>query len=264
MDLGIRGRTALITGASSGMGLETAKLLAAEGVELLLSDIDEGELVEAAKGIDGETTTAVADLTTTKGAEGLAGEARKLGGADILVHTAGITGAKGDPLEMTDEDWEEAWTIDFMSAVRLARAIVPQMVEGEWGRVVFVTSENAVQPYVDEAVYNAAKAALLNFTKCVSLAYADKGVLVNAVSPAFVESPMTDGMMEQRAEQRGESFDETIRTFLKEERPFLRLGRRGKVSEVAPVIALLCSEIASFTTGAAYRVDGGAVGAMNV
>ena len=264
MDLGIRGRTALITGASSGMGLETAKLLAAEGVKLLLSDVDEAELAEAAKGIEGETVTAVADLSTTKGAEALAAEAKALGGADILVHTAGITGAKGDPLEMTDEHWQEAWTIDFMSAVRLARAVVPQMVEGRWGRVVFVTSENAVQPYTDEAVYNAAKAALLNFTKCVSLAYADRGVLVNAVSPAFVESPMTDGMMEKRSEERGESFDEAVESFLKEERPFLRLGRRGKVSEVAPVIALLCSEIASFTTGSAYRVDGGAVGAMNV
>ncbi len=264
MDLGISGRRAVITGASSGMGLETAKLLAEEGVELLLSDIDQDELDAAAKGIDGKTTTAVADLSTTKGAQGLADRAKELGGCDILVHTAGITGAKGDPLEMSDEDWEQAWTIDFMSAVRLARAVVPQMVEGKWGRVVFITSENAVQPYVDEAVYNAAKAALLNFTKCVSLAYADKGVLVNAVSPAFVESPMTDGMMQKRAEQNGTSVDEAIESFLKEERPFLRLGRRGRVDEVAPVIALLCSERASFTTGAAYRVDGGAVGAMNV
>ena len=264
MDLGISNRTALITGASSGMGLETAKLLAAEGAKLVLSDVDEGELRAAADGIDGETVTAVADLSTTKGAEALAAEARKAGGADILVHTAGITGAKGDPLEMTDEDWHEAWTIDFMSAVRLARAVVPQMVEGKWGRVVFVTSENAVQPYPDEAVYNAAKAALLNFTKCASLAYADRGVLINAVSPAFVESPMTDGMMEKRAEELGVSFDEAIESFLKEERPYLKIGRRGKVSEVAPVIALLCSEIASFTTGSAYRVDGGSVGAMNL
>ena len=264
MDLGIRNRTALITGASSGMGLETARLLAAEGAKLVLSDVDEDELRTAADGIDGETVTAVADLSTTKGAEGLAAEAKRAGGADILVHTAGITGAKGDPLEMTDEDWEEAWTIDFMSAVRLARAVVPQMVEGGWGRVVFVTSENAVQPYPDEAVYNAAKAALLNFTKCASFAYADKGVLINAVSPAFVESPMTDGMMEKRAKERGTDMDEAIESFLKEERPYLKIGRRGKVSEVAPVIALLCSDVASFTTGSAYRVDGGAVGAMNL
>jgi len=180
------------------------------------------------------------------------------------VHTAGITGEKGDPLEMSEEAWKDAWDTDFMSGVRVARALVPQMVAGTWGRVVYITSENAVQPYPDEAVYNAAKAALLNFTKCLSLAYAERGVLVNAVSPAFVESPMTDGMMEKRAEEKGMSMEQATETFLDEERPYLMLKRRGKVEEVAPVIAFLCSELASFVTGAAYRVDGGSVGAMNL
>ena len=89
-------------------------------------------------------------------------------------------------------------------------------------------------------------------------------MLVNAVSPAFIETPMTDGMMEKRAEEKGVSVDEAIESFLEEERPYLGLGRRGKVEEVAPVIAMLCSERASFVTGAAWRVDGGSVGAMNL
>jgi len=264
MDLGIKDRVAVITGASGGMGLESAKLLAREGVKLVLSDLDGDQLDAAAKGIDGECTTVVADLGSAPGAEKIAEATKRQGGCDILVHTAGITGEKGDPLEMSEQAWQDAWDTDFMSGVRMARALVPQMVDKGWGRVVYITSENAVQPYPDEAVYNAAKAALLNFTKCLSLGYAERGVLVNAVSPAFIESPMTDGMMDKRSDEMGVSKEEAIRTFLEEERPYLKLKRRGRVEEVAPVIAFLCSELASFVTGAAYRVDGGSVGAMNL
>ncbi len=264
MDLGIKGKRALITGGSGGMGIEVAKLFKEEGAHPFLTDIDEEALKKAEAEIGGVAGTMVANLTDTGDIAKLKDRLLEQGGCDILVHAAGITGAKGDPLEMADEDWMEAWEIDFMSAVRLSRALVPGMVDKGWGRVVFVTSENAVQPYADEAVYNAAKAALLNFTKCVSMPYAPKGVLFNTVSPAFIETPMTDGMMEKRAEELGVSMDEAIESFLKEERPFLTLGRRGKVEEVAPVIALLCSDRASFTVGSAYRVDGGSVGTMNI
>lgn len=264
MELGIKGKRALITGGSGGMGKEVARLLIDEGAIPFLSDIDAEELDSAAAEIDGLGGNMAADLTDTGDIAKLADRMAQEGGCDILVHAAGVTGAKGDPLEMTDDDWMEAWEIDFMSAVRLSRALVPHMVDKGWGRVVFVTSENAVQPYADEAVYNAAKAALLNFTKCVSMPYAPKGVLFNTVSPAFIETPMTDGMMDKRAEELGVSRDEAIESFLKEERPFLTLGRRGRVEEVAPVIALLCSDRASFTVGSAYRVDGGSVGTMNI
>ncbi|MGR3591993.1 MAG: SDR family NAD(P)-dependent oxidoreductase [Limimaricola soesokkakensis] len=264
MDLGIRGKRALITGGAGGMGIEVAKLLIQEGAHPFLTDIDEDALADADRQIGGTAGYMAADLTDTAQIAALKDKLAELGGCDILVHAAGVTGAKGDPLEMTDDDWMEAWEIDFMSAVRLSRALVPGMVEKGWGRVVFVTSENAVQPYADEAVYNAAKAALLNFTKCVSMPYAPKGVLFNTVSPAFIETPMTDGMMEKRAKELGVSKEEAIESFLKEERPFLTLGRRGKVEEVAPVIALLCSDRASFTVGSAYRVDGGSVGTMNI
>ncbi|MGR3631418.1 MAG: SDR family NAD(P)-dependent oxidoreductase [Limimaricola soesokkakensis] len=264
MDLGIKGKRALITGGSGGMGIEVAKLLIEEGAHPFLTDIDEDALAEADRQIGGTAGYMAADLTDTAQISALKDKLAEQGGSDILVHAAGVTGAKGDPLEMTDDDWMEAWEIDFMSAVRLSRALVPGMVEKGWGRVVFVTSENAVQPYADEAVYNAAKAALLNFTKCVSMPYAPKGVLFNTVSPAFIETPMTDGMMEKRAKELGVSKEEAIESFLKEERPFLTLGRRGKVEEVAPVIALLCSDRASFTVGSAYRVDGGSVGTMNI
>lgn len=265
MDLKIEGRTALVTGATGGIGLETARLLREEGAQVVLTDLDEDELDEAARELGGEgapVRSVVADLSDPPGVEALKDAVDEE--VDILVHAAGVTGAKGDPLrDITEADWAHAWQVDFMSAVRVARAFVPPMLERGWGRVVFITSENATQPYADEVVYNTAKAALLSFTKGIAQEYAPQGVLVNAVAPAFIATGMTDGMMEQRAEERGTSFDEAVETFLEEERPHLALGRRGNPEEVAAVIALLCSERVSFVVGANYRVDGGSVLAVD-
>ena len=267
MDLGIDGRLALVTGAAGEIGRETAITLARDGARLLLTDADSGDLAEAAADIETKTGAeiwrSVADLTNQSDTNALAAKGSEHGGIDICVHAAGITGAKGDPLDLTDEDYEEAWAIDFMSAVRVARAVVPGMVDKRWGRIVYVASENAVQSYADEMPYNVAKAALLNFTKGTAQVYAPKGVLINVVSPAFIETDMTDGMMEQRADELGVTLDAAIESFLDEERPHLVLARRGQPSEVASVIAFLCSDLASFVVGSNYRVDGGAVQAMN-
>lgn len=264
MDLGIKGRHALITGAAGGMGEATAKLLLQEGVRLTLTSLHAKglEVVAEKLGANGQDLRHIAaDLTK-------ADDLRKLekfaGDVDILIHTAGITGAKGDPLDMTDKDYLEAFDTDFLTAVRVSRSFVPGMRKRGWGRVIYVTSENVAQPYGDEAVYNGAKAALLTFAKACAQLYAPDGVLVNSVAPAFIESPMTDKMMEKRAKERSTSMEEAIQSFLEEERPHLVLNRRGKVDEVAPVIALLASERASFVVGSNYRVDGGSVQAINL
>ena len=264
MDMKIKGRLALISGATGGLGMATAQALAEEGVKLFLTDTDGDKLADAAKSVgDAVVGHRAADLTLQDEVQALADEAAGHGGVDILVHMAGITGAKGDPLEMKFDDWFSCWNTNFMSGVRMTQALVPAMVDQGWGRVVFVTSENAVQPYPDEAVYNASKAALLSYTKALSLPYGPRGVLVNSVMPAFIESPMTDGMMDKRAEAEGVSKEKAIKGFLDEERPYQSLKRRGKPEEVAAAVTLLCSDRASFTNGSAWRVDGGAVAAIN-
>ena len=260
MDLGISGRRALVTGGSGGLGRATAALLLEEGVEVVLTDLDADALAEVAAGLGGATAIG-ADLTDVDDVRRLADRA---GDVDILVHAAGVTGAKGDPLELTDDDYLEALDIDFMTAVRVARAVVPPMTHRGWGRVVLVSSENATQPYDDEMPYNAAKAALSVWGRGLAQAYGDRGVLVNAVAPAFVETPMTDQMMEARAAERGTDVGEAVASFLEEERPHLVLGRRGRPEEVAPVIGLLCSERASYVVGASWRVDGGSVLAVDL
>lgn len=266
MDLGIEGRTALITGGAGGLGTATARTLLAEGATCVLTDLDDASLRRAVEALGERCQGVAADLSSPDGAAKVAAFCRERAAMpDILVSAAGVTGAKGHPLtEITDEDWEAVWRTNFLSAVRVLREVVPSMAERGWGRVVVVTSENAVQPYWEEAVYNTAKAALLNLSKGLSRNYARDGVLVNAVSPAFIETPMTDGMMDKRADEMGVSKGEAIDSFLDEERPYLELKRRGKPEEVAAVIALLCSERASFVNGANYRVDGGAVATMQV
>ncbi len=263
MDLKISGKSVLVTGGSGGLGLAAARILHEEGAVVTLTDMEADTVADAARDLGPEVDSTAADLTDTADIDRLGAMMSAKGGCDILVHAAGVTGEKGDPLEMSDTEYHRVWETNFMSAVRMAKALIPQMVEKGWGRMVCVTSENAVQPYWDEAVYNTAKAALLNWVKGASFVYGPKGVLMNTVAPAFIESPMTDYMMDMRAESMGVSKEEAIASFLKEERPYLTLGRRGQADEVAAVIALLCSDRSTFTNGSAYRVDGGAVAAMN-
>lgn len=263
MDLDIKGKTVLVTGASGGIAAAAAKVLHAEGAKLTLTDLDSDEIARQAAEIGEDVDHVAANMTDISDIDRLGKLMKDKGGIDILVHTAGVTGAKGDPLEMTDEEYHRVWETNFMSVVRMSKVMMPQMVEKGWGRVVCVTSENAVQPYWDEAVYNTSKAALVNWIKGASQVYGPKGVLMNTVAPAFIETPMTDGMMEKRADELGVSKEEAIQSFLKEERPYLRLKRRGQPDEVASVIALLCSNRATFTNGSAYRVDGGAVASIN-
>lgn len=266
MNLQIEGKTAVITGADSGIGKATAQILAQEGVNLILSDIDEDSLKACVQDIkkylsgSNEVTYMLADLKDKNAVNQFADQVKsKFGGADIVVHSAGARGAAGDFLELSDEDWQETIDIDLMGAVRISRAFIPHMQEKGWGRLILISSENAMQPYEDESPYNACKAAIVNLSKCLSRAYSKEGLLINCVSPAYVESPMTDQMMEQLAEERGTSIDEAIQWFLKNERPHIEVGRRGKPEEVANVIAFLCSDLASYVNGSNYRVDGGAV-----
>lgn len=260
MDLGLKNRVALISGAGGGIGLATARLLAEEGVKLVLTDLNQDKLKEATADVAGEPLLVAADMTDQAAVDDLVKQAEaRFGQVDIVVHTAGVTGAKGDPLEVSDDDYQEAWATDFFSAVRVARATVPAMRKRGWGRLVCITSENAVQPYWEEAVYNVAKAALAAFIKNLSYKEAAHGVLCNTVAPAFIKTGMTNGMMEKRAKELGVSFDEAVQSFLEEERPGIVQKRRGQPEEVASAIALLVSERASFINGSNLRVDGGSV-----
>ena len=260
MDLGIAGKTALITGADSGIGWHTAQALLAEGVRVVMSDRDQKSLDEAAARLHGEVTAIAADITSVESVAQLhVGVQKAVGDIDILVQSAGITGAQGLFHEIDDAGWFDTIETDLLGPVRLVREFLPSLRKGGWGRLVFLASEDGVQPYDDELPYCAAKAGILALAKGLSRSYASEGLLVNCVSPAFIHTPMTDAMMEKRATERGTDVDEAIESFLAEERPYMELGRRGEPEEVAAVIAFLCSDRASFVNGSNYRVDSGSV-----
>ena len=265
MDLGLTGRVAVITGGDSGMGKATAELLVREGAKVALIDRTLEPLEQATQEVGqfGEVLAVQADLTKLEEVEAAKRRViERFGAVHILVHAAGITGASQEFLQLSDEDWYKTIEVDLMGAVRICRAFIPAMRKAGWGRVILISSEDAVQPYPEEVPYCACKAALLNLAKNLSKAYAKDGVLVNTVSPAYIASPMTDAMMEKRSKQMGVSFDEAIASFLKEERPHLELKRRGRPEEVADVIGFLCSERSSFVVGSNWRVDGGSVATL--
>ena len=265
MDLGIKGRIAVVTGGDSGMGYARAEMLLREGVRVVLTDLPGKPLDEAEATLKqlGDLVAVAADLTNPKQVTALQEAATgAFGSPDILVNAAGITGPTGPFHELTDDDWLSAMQSDLLSAVRVCRAFIPAMAEAGWGRVVLFGSEDAQQPYIEELPYCAAKAAILNLSKGRSKAYSRQGVLVNAVSPAVIATPMTDEMIGKRAKKEGTTFDEALRTLLEKERPTLELQRRGTAEEVAAAVVFLCCSHASFITGANLRIDGGSVASV--
>ncbi|QXV63694.1 SDR family oxidoreductase [Mucilaginibacter sp. 21P] len=265
MKFNIENKVAVITGGDSGIGYATAELLAAEGVNIILADKEKDSVSEAAEKLKTayphvEILALACDQDDNQNVLDLAEQVKsRFGGAHILINCAGARGAAGDFLTLTDEDWMQTINTDLMGAVRLCRAFIPQLQANGWGRVVLIASENAYQPYEEESPYNACKAGIINLSKCLSRSYSKDGLLFNCVSPAYVESPMTNAMMDELAEKRGTDREEAVKWFLANKRPHIAVGRRGKPEEVAAVIAFLSSDLCSYVNGSNYRVDGGAV-----
>ena len=270
MDLGIKNKIALVTGAATGIGEEAARQLLEEGAHVVLSDMQKDHLEKTAQKLNeteefaGRVFSYPVNITDQAALKEMHDYiADEVGTVDILVQNAGISGEQGLFHELGDEVWLETIETDLIGPVRLVREFLPDLRQNGWGRLVLLTSENAVQPYEDELPYDAAKAALLAFGKGLSNTYAEEGLLVNMVSPAFIKTEMTDELIEQEMKASNKSEDEVVEMFLNEKKPFMAIKRRGKVEEVAAVITFLCSEKASFVNGSNYRVDGGSVATIN-
>lgn len=270
MDLGLKNKIALVTGAATGIGEATARQLLEEGATVILNDVDQDRLEETAQSLkDVEAFSEkvyayAADIVDQTALQEMhAYITENIGSIDILVQNAGISGEQGLFHELKDEVWVETIHTDLIGPVRLVREFLPDLRQNGWGRLVLLSSENAVQPYEDELPYDAAKAALLAFGKGLSNTYAEEGLLVNVVSPAFIETDMTDELIEQEMAASNKSHEEVVEMFINEKKPFMSIKRRGKAEEVAAVITFLCSDKASFVNGSNYRVDGGSVATIN-
>jgi 3-oxoacyl-[acyl-carrier protein] reductase len=252
MDLGISGRACVVTGASRGIGLATARALAAEGARVLLVARSEVEDLPAG------AVSLAADVTDPGAAERIVAECSdRFGQLDILVNNAGTSRSRSLD-ELTDDEWDEQWQLHVMASMRLMRVAAPGMASRGWGRIVNVGSSSGKRPSLSNAAYSVTKAAQHALSRVFADTYASDGVLVNAVAPGPVDTGLwlaEGGLADQAAERAGVSRDEALEAA----RGKIPLGRFGSPEEIADVIAFLCSERAGNVTGATWSADGGAV-----
>ena len=236
------GRTAIITGGASGLGLETAKRITAEGGKVCLWDLN-AEALAAAKKETGAVHTVAVDVSDAKAVEAAAAESAKaLGKMDILVNSAGITGATQPVIGYPIDSWLKVMDVNVNGLFYCCRAIAPLMVEAGYGRIVNISSVAGKEGNPNAGSYSAAKAAVLGFTKSLGKELATKGVIVNAVTPATFESPILDGVPQSHIDYM---------------RSRIPMGRLGTAQEVAAAVCWLASEDCTFTTASTLDTSGG-------
>ena len=268
MDLQLKGRRALVTGSSSGIGEAIARMLAEEGSAVVVHGRNRERAEKVASDIHA-AGVAIGDLSTDSGAEAVHDEARAaLGGPiEILVNNAGGS-ATGNtaraPIDIKADDWIANYHANALPSVRLCRLAVPDMVAAKFGRVIQISSAVAVQPNNLGADYSGAKAALNNFTVSLAGSLKGVGVTVNTVSPGVI---MVDGMIRWGRKKYGDDSMtiEEITRRMAEDKVFdlPPVGRLGTPEELALVTCMLSSPRSGFITGANYRVDGGQVRSLN-
>ena len=262
MELGLAGKACVVTGASRGIGRETARSLCAEGASVLLVARGAEALAEAREeciAAGGRADTLELDVSDREAGERMRDQATaSFGAVDVLVNNAG-TASWRDLDDVPEEDWYAAWELNVMAPLRAMRAVVPGMAERGWGRVVNVSSTAAKRPSANMPEYSVAKAAELSLSRLFADRHAGDGVLVNAVCPGPVKSELwmdDGGLLDQSKEHAGHASRDEALDAAGSKRP---IGRLAEVGEVAAAIVFLCSERASYVAGAAWSVDGGTV-----
>jgi 3-oxoacyl-[acyl-carrier protein] reductase len=261
MDLGLRDRACVVTGASGGIGRAVAVSLAGEGASVLLLGRRSEVLADVARACEaagGHAESLALDVTGSDAGERvLAACIERFGRIDALVNSAG--GSAVRPVEeLSDAEWQEQWELHVMAPMRLMRAAAPEMARREWGRIVNVCSSSGKRPSSTNMAYSVTKAAELSLSRAFADIYAGRGVLVNSVSPGPIAGDLwlsDGGLADQNARARGVTRQEVLESVAARQ----PLGRLGTEDEVAAVIVFLCSEAASNVAGAAWSVDGGAV-----
>jgi NAD(P)-dependent dehydrogenase (short-subunit alcohol dehydrogenase family) len=255
MDLGLRGKLAVITGGSVGIGLAVAEGFAAEGANVLITARDEPRVVGEGKRIAqayGVTAVGVpADVATAGGCAKVVAAAAELGGAHILINNAG-TGSNETIADAADEKWQYYWDLHVMAAVRLGRGLVPQMKRHGGGAIVHNASICAVQPLWYEPIYNTTKAALMMFSKTLANEVVADNIRVNTINPGLVLTPDWVKTAKQIAGEQG--YEAHLQSVADEAGGMKRFATP---QELANFFVFLCSDKASYSTGSTYFVDGG-------
>jgi NAD(P)-dependent dehydrogenase (short-subunit alcohol dehydrogenase family) len=237
-----QGRTAVVTGGASGLGLEVAKRIVAEGGKVCLWDLNAESLAQGLSET-GATHIIALDVSDPKAVEAAAADAQAaLGKIDILVNSAGITGATHTVIGYPIDSWKKVMDVNVNGLFYCCRFIAPTMVENGYGRIVNISSVAGKEGNPNASSYSASKAAVLGFTKSLGKELATKGVIVNAVTPATFDSPILQGVPQSHIDYM---------------RSKIPMDRLGKATEIAAAVCWLASEECSFTTASTLDTSGG-------
>ena len=257
MDLRLKAKLALVSGSTAGIGLAIAQALAAEGARVIVNGRSRKSVDEAVTGIKagpgGEVLGFAGDLAQAEVAEALV---KQYPGIEILVNNLGIFEPK--PFEdIPDDDWRRFFDVNVLSGVRLARLVLPAMKRVNWGRIIFISSESAVQIPTEMIHYGMSKTAQLAVSRGLAEAVAGTGITVNSVLPGPTRSRGVGDFVEALAKEKGQSGAQFEKEFFETVRPTSLIKRFEEPEEIASLVAYLASPLSSGTTGAALRVDGG-------
>ncbi len=236
------GKTALVTGASGGIGGAIARALHGAGATVAVSGTREAPLQELADGLGGRAHVLPCDLSNPQAVEALPGQAiAAMGGIDILVNNAGIT-RDNIFMRMSDEEWQSVLDVNLTAAMRLCRGVMRPMMKARWGRIVNISSIVGATGNPGQANYAAAKAGMVGLSKSLAHEVASRGITVNCVAPGFITTAMTDKLT-----------DDQRQAILSQ----VPSGRMGEADEVAGAVLYLASPVAGYVTGTTLHVNGG-------
>jgi Dehydrogenases with different specificities (related to short-chain alcohol dehydrogenases) len=259
MDLQLSGKRALITGSTAGIGLAIAQALSREGAEVIINGRKSDAVTAVVERLRAEAGREVfgfaGDLTTAAAADDLV---RQFPDVEILVNNLGIFEPKAFE-DISDADWTRFFEANVLSGVRLARLYLPAMRQADWGRIIFVSSESAVQIPVEMIHYGMTKTAQIAVARGLAEAVAGTGITVNSVLPGPTRSRGVGEFVEALAANEGKTFEAFETEFFEKVRPTSLIKRFAAPEEVASLVAYVASPLASATTGTALRVDGGVV-----
>lgn len=263
MDLELKGKKVFISGSTAGIGFATARMLVKEGAEVIINGrskqtVDKALLRLTKEFHEASISGFVADFSDSKQIQKLCEQLPKL---DILINNVGIYRAESF-FEMDDKDWLNQFDINVMSGVRLSRYFLPIMLEKNWGRILFISSECAELVPPDLLAYSMTKTAMVSVAKGLAHLTKSTGVTVNSIIPGSTLSEGAERFLEDEAVKSGKSKEAVEATFFKETRTSSLLQRFASVEEVASIITYYCSPLAAATNGAAIKVDGGSTGGL--
>ncbi|MBO9689420.1 SDR family NAD(P)-dependent oxidoreductase [Roseateles chitosanitabidus] len=259
MDLQLKGRLALVSGSTAGIGYAIARTLAQEGARVIVNGRSAASTEEAAARIRAETGgPAEAFAGDLSGAEAAQEVVRRFPGIEILVNNLGIFEPKAFE-DIPDEDWIRFFDVNVLSGVRLSRLVLPAMKRANWGRIIFISSESAVQIPTEMIHYGMSKTAQLAVSRGLAESVAGTGITVNSVLPGPTKSRGVGDFVQDMARVNDKPFEQVEAEFFEHVRPTSLIKRFASPQEVASLVAYVASPLASATTGAALRVDGGVV-----